>query len=108
MLNIIINIIFLDPCKPFDAIDHEIVITKLYLYGIRESALKWFKSYLAQRTPICKIYNVTSPPKFIECGVPQGSNLGALTILQIVSINLSRICIPTIQILLQGKRLLKS
>ena len=66
--------------KAFGTIDHNLN-QKIVFIWIRDSALKWFTSYLAQRTQICKINNVTSPPKFIECGVPQGSNLGPLLFL---------------------------
>ena len=46
--------------------------------GIRETPLKWFRSYLHQRKQVCKINNAVSNAVQINCGVPQGSNLGPL------------------------------
>lgn len=70
--------IFLDFKRAFETIDRELLIRKLYMYGIRESELKWFKSYLTNRKQITKVNGVKSNKVNNEFGVPQGSILGAL------------------------------
>ena len=69
---------FLDLSKAFDTIDHNILINKLYMYGIRGIALDWFKSYLTHRKHFIQYKAHCSPMNFIETGVPQGSVLGPL------------------------------
>jgi hypothetical protein len=70
--------IFCDLSKPFDVINHEILITKLNVWGIRGSANKWFQNYLSDRKQYVEIENTKSDFQNIMCGVPQGSILGAL------------------------------
>ena len=79
------GVLFLDPRKAFDTVDHKILIDKLKLYGITGNTLNWFISYLDKRYQTCKVNNVRSSRKLIECGVPQGSNLGPFLFLLYVN-----------------------
>ncbi len=79
------SLLFLDLCKAFDIVDHAIILRKLSIYGIQEKALKWFKSYLLNRAQYCMVNSATSSSRKLNCGVPQGSNLGPLLFLLYVN-----------------------
>ena len=70
--------VFLDLKKAFDTVDHHILLKKLYAYGIRGHIIKWFESYLYDRSQYVIYNNEYSETHPIKCGVPQGSILGPL------------------------------
>ena len=49
-------------------------------YGVRDTALEWFKSYLSNRKQYVYSNGESSQLKDITCGVPQGSVLGLFLI----------------------------
>ena len=73
--------LFIDLSKAFDTIDHNILFSKLENYGIRGTALEWFKSYLSNRKQYVKFKDTLSEEGNITHGVPQGSILGPLLFL---------------------------
>ena len=50
----------------------------MFAYGIRGNILKWFESYLTNRTQFIMYDNIQSETRSIKCGVLQGSILGPL------------------------------
>ena len=73
--------VFIDLKKAFDTVDHEILLKKLWHYGIRGIANDWFKSYLTNRMQYVSINNIPSDLLKVNFGVPQGSVLGPLLFL---------------------------
>ena len=73
--------IFLDFAKAFDTVNHKILITKLYHYGIRGVVLDWLTSYITNRTQCGEIGDTLSDYQNVKNGVPQGSVLGPLLFL---------------------------
>jgi retron-type reverse transcriptase len=73
--------VFLDLQKAFDTINHDILLTKLDLYGLQKPSLNLLGSYLANRTQMCSVNGALSDTKLVRCGIPQGSILGPLLFL---------------------------
>ena len=76
---------FLDIRKCFDTIDHKILLTKLYKYGIQNTELMWFKSYLADRKQVLYCNGASSTELGVNIGVPQGTVLGPILFLLYVN-----------------------
>ena len=71
-------LVLLDLSAAFDTIDHAVLLQRLQLrYGITGIALKWFSSYLKDRSQTVSIDDCESKPHKIIWGVPQGSVCGA-------------------------------
>ena len=68
----------IDLSKAFDTLDHNILLHKLSYYGIKNSALDLFKSYLSNRKQYVDFLNNRSTYARLNVGVPQGSILGPL------------------------------
>ena len=68
--NIVISL-FIDLKKAFDTVHHWILLRKLYAYGIRGILLKWFESYLTDRSQYVIYDGVESEIRPVECGVPR-------------------------------------
>ena len=72
---------FIDLKKVFDTVDHELLVEKLNIYGIRGVANKWLQNYLANRKQYVVIHDDCSDLLDMTCGVPQGSVLGPILFL---------------------------
>ena len=79
--------LFLDLSKAFDTLEHNVIFNKMEKYGIRGTALNWFKSYLCNRHQRVRINagengtNTISDTFPVTYGTPQGSCLGPLIFL---------------------------
>ena len=77
--------IFIDLSKAFDTVDHNILLKKLDMYGIKRKKLKWFHSYLTNRKQFMKCRDQNADLEVLRYGLPQGSILGPLLFLIFVN-----------------------
>ena len=79
--------VFLDLSKAFDTLEHDVIFSKMYQYGIRGNCLDWYRSYLKNRKLQVKCMteantnNTYSETYNIDYGTPQGSCMGPLIFL---------------------------
>lgn len=64
--------------KAFDKVDHELLLNKLTYNGIRGDLLRWFTSYVTNKSQRVVIKGHQSQPIIVISGVLQGSILGPL------------------------------
>ena len=73
--------LFLDLSKAFDTVNHNILLQKIYRYGLRGHIYNWIQNYLSNRVQFVDFDGINSCTRSIVCGVPQGSILGPLLFL---------------------------
>ena len=61
--------VFIDLRKAFDSVQHNILLSKLELYGIKGKILMWFSSYLQNRKQFVTIDGHNSDILKVECDV---------------------------------------
>ena len=77
----------LDLSSAFDTVDHRLLLAILQKrFAVKDSALAWFQSYLADRTQTVHLQAQVSNTIHIDCGVPQGS----------VPVSYTHLTLPTI------------
>ena len=82
----------------------------MYTYCIRGPILKWFESYLSDRSQYVTYDGIHSDTSFLKCGVPPGSILGPLLVIIFTTIYVSELLFTVLYandtcVLLGGKDL---
>ena len=77
--------IYLDFSKAFDKVDHTILVEKLHLLGVGGKLINWIHSFLTARYQSVIVNGFLSEPAHVKSGVPQGSVLGPLLFLVLIS-----------------------
>ena len=73
--NFVAGTVLMDLAKAFDCIPHDLLIAKLYAYGLSEKRAVFLYSYLKRRKQNVKIDDILSTFQSLISGVPQGSIL---------------------------------
>ena len=80
-----VDTVYLDFAKAFDKVDHAILLKKLSRLGVRGKVLSWLESFLDSRTQNVMVNGILSDAAAVKSGVPQGSVLGPLLFLVLIS-----------------------
>ncbi len=78
-------LLLLDYSKAFDTINHRLLLSKLRALGCGDTVLEWFQSYLSDRLQKVVTDRDESTWSNVVNGVPQGSILGPLLFIVMVS-----------------------
>ncbi|PFX13685.1 Receptor-type tyrosine-protein phosphatase F [Stylophora pistillata] len=74
----VMRILSTDMSKAFDSLHPSLLLCKLKVYGLQESAIQLLGSYLNERKYQVKISRHVSSSRFVSRGCPRGSALGPL------------------------------
>ena len=78
-------LLLLELSAAFDTVDHGVLLDRMSkTFGIVDTALDWFASYLSDRKQTVYINGCQSSQRSLRCGVPQGSLLGPYILVHLV------------------------
>ena len=80
-----VDMIYLDYAKAFDKVDHGVLLNKLKTFGICGKLGEWLHSFLTNRRHHVRIPGGVSKSDNVLSGVPQGTVLGPVLFLVLIS-----------------------